>query len=139
MPAPIFSDRLEERHVHELHALYKNEWWTRTRTLAETRRVLEHSDFVFAFFDESDGRLVAFARVLTDRVFKALVFDVIVAPERRGDGLGPLLVERIFAHPELSAVRHIELYCLSELVPFYEKLGFSTDVGGVRLMRRNAS
>jgi GNAT superfamily N-acetyltransferase len=139
MPQLVSCDRLEERHVHELHALYQNEWWSRKRTLAETRRVLEHSDFVFALLDAPGGRLVAFARVITDRVFKALVFDVIVAPDRRGGALGPLLVERIFEHPELKAVKHLELYCLPELVPFYEKLGFSPDVGGVRLLRRNAS
>jgi len=138
MSAFTFADRLEERHILELHALYRNEWWTRTRTLADTRRVVEHSDFLFAFLDGGDGRLVAFARVLSDRVFKALIFDVIVAPDRRGDGLGPLLLERVLSHPELGNVKHVELYCLPELVPFYEKLGFSTDVGGVRLMRRNA-
>ena len=131
-----FTDRLEERHVHELHALYQNEWWTRGRTLDETRRVVEHSDLVFAFLDETDGHLVAFARVITDRVFKALVFDVIVAPERRGDGLGPRLLDRILTHPVLTDVKHLELYCLPELVPFYEQLGFSTELGGVRLMRR---
>ena len=134
----LFTDRLEERHVHELHALYRNEWWSRERTLDETRRVLEHSDFVFAFLDEADGHLTAFARVLSDRIFKALIFDVIVAPERRGDGLGPRLVGRILSHPELARVKHFELYCLPELVPFYEKLGFSTEIGGVHLMRRTA-
>jgi GNAT superfamily N-acetyltransferase len=129
-----FTDRLEERHLHDLHALYQNEWWTRGRTLDETRRVVADSDFVFAFVD--DERLVAFARVVTDRVFKALVFDVIVAPERRGDGLGRMLLERITMHPVVGGVKHLELYCLPELVSFYETLGFSTDVGDVRLMRR---
>ncbi len=134
----LFTDRLEERHIHELHALYRNEWWSRERTLEETRRVLEHSDFVFAFLDSTDRRLVAFARVLTDRIFKALVFDVIVAPECRKSGLGPRLVSRILSHPELARVKNFELYCLPELVPFYEKLGFSTEIGGVHLMRRVA-
>jgi GNAT superfamily N-acetyltransferase len=138
MQSLTFTDRLEERHVHELHALYQNEWWTRGRTLAETRRVLEHSDFLFAFLGEPDGRLVAFARVVTDRVFKALVFDVIVAPDCRSDGLGRMLLDRILAHPVLQGVKHLELYCLPELVPLYEKFGFSTDMGGVRWMRRTA-
>ena len=26
-------------------------------------------------------------------------------------------------HPELARVRHFELYCLPELVPFYEDMG----------------
>jgi len=39
------------------------------------------------------------------------------------------------ADPRLSRVKHFELYCLPELEPFYESFGFSTEAGGVRLMR----
>jgi predicted GNAT family N-acyltransferase len=71
-------------------------------------------------------------------VFKALIFDVIVAPNRRDEGLGRHLIEKILQDSDLKKVKHIELYCLPELVPFYEKFGFSTDVSGVSLMRRKA-
>ena len=128
--------KLGEHHIHDLHGLYRGEWWTRGRGLGDVRRMLEHSDFVFGFSDVPGDRLVAFARVLTDRVFKALVFDVIVANEHRGDGLGRRLMERIIRHPDLENVRHMELYCLPDMVGFYEKWGFSTDVSGVSLMRR---
>jgi predicted GNAT family N-acyltransferase len=138
MPQPTYSlrSKLDERHVRELHALYQGEWWTRGRSLDDVRRVVEHSGLVFAISDQADDRLLAFARVLTDRVFKALIFDVIVAPDRRAEGLGRRLMDFIVAHPNLESVRHIELYCLPEVVPFYEKWGFSTDVAGVTFMRR---
>jgi len=42
----------------------------------------------------------------------------------------------IVEHPDLRAVRHFELYCLPELRGFYERWGFSSDVGGIVLMRR---
>ena len=38
-------------------------------------------------------------------------------------------------HPRLREARHVELYSLPELIPFYERWGFSTDVGGVRFQR----
>ena len=135
MPALNFTDDLEERHRPRAACPLPKRVVDRGRTLDETRGVVKHSDFVFAFVDEG-GRLVAFARVITDRVFKALVFDVIVAPDRRGDGLGRMLVDHIVTHPVIAGVKHLELYCLPELVPFYEAMGFSTDVGGVRFMRR---
>ena len=140
MPQPTYSFRttLEERHVRELHALYQGEWWTRGRSLDEVRRMIEHSDLLFALCDQTGDRLLAFARVLTDRVFKALIFDVIVAPGRRTEGLGRRLMDSIVGHPRLAGVRHFELYCLPDMVPFYEKWGFSTDVGGVTFMRRKA-
>ena len=33
--------------------------------------------------------------------------------------------------------RTLELACLPERETFYERLGFTTDVGGIRLMRRS--
>jgi GNAT superfamily N-acetyltransferase len=98
--------------------------------------MVEHSDYVFAANSLPDGRLVGFARVLTDRVFKALVFDVIVAPDHRADGIGRGLMEQIVGHSDLRKVAHLELYCLPEMAPFYERWGFSTDVSGLQLMRR---
>jgi predicted GNAT family N-acyltransferase len=131
-----YSDRMDDGHLLELHRLYQTEWWSRGRTMDDVKRVLEHSDFVFPIFSEPAHRLVAFARVLSDRVFKALIFDVIVAAEHRGERLGRMLMDRIVRHPELDRVKHFELYCLPDLVPFYEKWGFSTDVGGVAFLRR---
>lgn len=129
-------EELTEEQVLELHRLYGGEWWSKDRTIEETRRVLAGSKPVFGVVESGSGRLVAFARVVTDGVFKALVFDVIVDPDHRGSGLGDALLNRILDHPDLRAVRSVELYCLPDLVPFYERLGFTTDVGGVRLMRK---
>lgn len=78
---------------------------------------------------------MAFARVLTDFAIKALIFDVIVDGNYRQQGLGKKLVDAVVAHPALKAVRHLELYCLPELVPFYERWGFTDSLGGLRLMR----
>jgi GNAT superfamily N-acetyltransferase len=136
-PQYKFTATLNEQQIQQLHALYQGEWWTRGRTLSDVRTMLENSSFIFSLCDESVGDLVAFARVLTDRVYKALIFDAIVAPKHRDEGLGRHLIEHIIQHPDLNKVRHLELYCLPELIPFYEKLGFSTEVSGVCLMRRN--
>jgi ribosomal protein S18 acetylase RimI-like enzyme len=127
---------LTDAQVRQLHALYRNEWWTRDRTLDEVRRMLAQSDYVFGLTEPGSGALVAFARVLTDRVFKAFVFDVIVAPAHRGRKAGRAIVDAVLEHPDLAAVRHWELYCLPEMVSFYRQWGFSADVGGVVLLRR---
>ena len=131
-----FQSQMSERHVNELHILYQSEWWTRGRTLDDVKTMLESSNRIFALCDTSNGRLVAFARVLTDGVFKAFIFDVIVAADVRNEGLGRRLIEAIADCPDLKDVRHFELYCLPELVPFYQKMGFFTDVSGVCLMRK---
>jgi predicted GNAT family N-acyltransferase len=137
-PGYTVVEALTENQMRQLHALYQGEWWTRGRSLDDVRRMIEGCDFVVGLCVNPGGRLAAFARVLTDGVYKALVFDVIVALDCRDQGLGRRLMEWIVGHPTLGRVRHIELYCLPDMVPFYEKWGFSTDVSGVVFMRRTA-
>ena len=125
---------LSERHIAQLHALYQGEWWARGRTLEDTRRCVRGSQICLGITSEDDD-LIGFVRVLTDFTFKALLFDVIVAPCERGKGLGNKLLVLVKNHELLQSVRHIELYCLPEMFAFYEKHGFSASVGDVRLMR----
>ena len=132
-------DHLSEEQISQLMALYRNEWWTKARTLAEVRRMLAHTDFIFAICEKESRRLVAFTRVLSDRVYKALLFDVIVAPEHREHQLGRALMNAVLNHAELKNVRHFELYCLPEMEAFYEKWGFTKELGGVNFMRRTTT
>jgi GNAT superfamily N-acetyltransferase len=132
---PVTS--LTDTQVRELHQLYQNEWWTKGRSLEQIERMLDHSDYVFGLCDSETRNLVAFARLLTDRTFKAFIFDVIVAPAHRKRGVGKVIIDRILAHPDLVSVKHFELYCLPELVPFYERWGFSAAaVNGIVLLRK---
>jgi GNAT superfamily N-acetyltransferase len=129
-------DRLSEDHVRDLHALYQREWWSEGRTLPDIRRMLDHSDALAAFVDGETGRLAAFARVLTDYTYKALIFDVMVDERHRGAGLGRMVMDAVLSHPDLQAVEHFELYCRPEMVPFYERWGFTAELGELQLMRR---
>lgn len=126
--------QLNDKHIEQLHVLYQNESWSKGRSLEETRHVVRSSQLCVALIDR-EGNLAAFSRVLTDTIFKALIFDVIVNEKYRGEGLGAELINTIKKHQLLARVKHFELYCLEELNNFYEKFGFSTDVSNMRLMR----
>jgi GNAT superfamily N-acetyltransferase len=143
MPAEIavessyqFVSRLTSEHIEQLWRMYQDEWWSRGRRIEDVRRMIRHADLVFAYCHPETGRLAAFARVLTDFVYKAVVFDVIVERTHRGLGLGRMLLEAITSHPALLFVEHLELYCRPEMVPFYEKWGF-TDLDQLHFMRKS--
>lgn len=123
-----------QENIQSLFALYQQAWWTSTRTFEETKQVVESSQLCFGLINEN-GSLVGFARVITDFIFKAFIFDVIIEPSYRNKGLGVLLIDSIKSHTRLKNVKHLELYCLPDLEKFYEQLGFTSDVAGVRLMR----
>lgn len=135
-PAFDVVTTLDERQIEQLYALYQREWWTKGRSLASTRQCVKGSQICLGLVDDK-GDLVAFTRVITDYTFKALVFDVIVAEHARGLGLGDRLMRLVLEHEALRSVKHIELYCLPALIPFYVGSGFSDEVGDIRLMRRN--
>ena len=104
--------------------------------LDDIRRMLDHSDFLFGYATPGDERLIGFARVLSDRVYKALIFDLIVDPQYRNAGIGRRLMEVIVHHPELRRVKHFELYCLPEMEAYYGQWGFTDKIGDIKLLRR---
>ena len=127
---------LTETQIEELVALFGLEWWTRGRDPDSVRAMLSSPGLVFALVVPTTERLAAFARVLTDGVYFAIILDVIVASDFRGRRVGRRLVEEICGHPGLADVKSLELVCQPELAPFYRKWGFSEEVGGSTLMRR---
>jgi RimJ/RimL family protein N-acetyltransferase len=127
---------LSPDQVDDLMRLFQREWWTARRERNEVVKMLDQSPLNFAYADKETGELVAFARAITDYVYKALILDVIVDIEHRGEGLGALLIDTILKHPEIAAVRHVELYCREDLKPFYKRWGFHETAGAVCFLRR---
>lgn len=131
-----FVNRLTGAQIEQLWRMYQGEWWSRGRNLNDVRRAVEHSSLICAYCDPASGCLVAFARVLTDFVYKAVIFDVIVDRPHRRRGLGRMLLEAVTSQPALLFVEHIELYCRPELVRFYKRWGFTADLDELCFMRK---
>ena len=51
-------------------------------------------------------------------------------------GLGHMLIEQVITHDKLQSVQSFELYCKEDKIPFYEKWGFTDEIGDLHLMRR---
>lgn len=116
-------EMLTEPQIADLHALYQSEWWTQGRSLDDVRIMVENSSLMIGLVDQNE-RLVGFCRVLTDFVFRATIYDVIVAAALRGESLGRRLMDSVSRHPRLQRVSTIWLCCNPDVVPFYEKWGF---------------
>jgi GNAT superfamily N-acetyltransferase len=129
-------EQLTTEQIRDLHTLYQSEWWTRDRDLLDVQRMVENSDVIVGLCETRTKELIGFTRVITDYVYKALVLDVIVKDSYRGKQLGRILVDTIFEHPTLIGVKHFELYCRPEMLPFYSKWGFTEDLGKLHFMRK---
>jgi predicted GNAT family N-acyltransferase len=136
MNEPESVEILTDPQIEQLHELYQGEWWSKGRSLEDTRDAVRNSSLVFGFVEPLTGRLIGFCRVLTDFTFRATVYDVIVAPEFRGQGLGQRIMKSVLAHPRLQRVGSITLACTKLMTRFYERFGFSTMPDDVVWMRR---
>ncbi|MBM4128320.1 MAG: GNAT family N-acetyltransferase [Nitrospira sp.] len=120
-PAVTFSETTN-LDAAQLLRLFHQAPWAKNRTLHDAKVMLDHSDVVLCAWD--GDRLVGFGRVLTDFVYRATIWDVIVDQAYQKQGIGTELVQRILTHPQLNKV---ELFWLCTRRPgFYEKLGFSS-------------
>ena len=115
-----FSDRKDFDAAQLIH-LYRQAPWAKHRALEQAQAMLAKTDVVISAWDGT--RLVGFGRVLTDYVFRASIWDVIVDHEYQKRKIGTEIVRRILDHPTLQQV---ELFWLCTRMPgFYERLGFS--------------
>jgi ribosomal protein S18 acetylase RimI-like enzyme len=108
----------------QLLQLYACAPWAARRTADQIREMLLHTDLAVSVWDGE--RLVGFGRVLTDYVYRASIWDVIVHPQYQGRDIGTHIIERILHHPDLKQVELFWL-CTRDKQAFYEKLGFSAD------------
>ncbi len=115
-----FSDRNDFDAAQLIH-LYRQAPWAKHRALEQAQAMLAKTDVVISAWD--GPRLVGFGRVLTDYVFRASIWDVIVDRDYQGRKIGTEIVRRILEH---STLQQVELFWLCTRMPgFYERLGFS--------------
>jgi ribosomal protein S18 acetylase RimI-like enzyme len=109
-------------HPQQLLSLFDQTDWAGNRSLDDTTRMLAHTDVAISAWDGST--LVGFGRVLTDYVFRASIWDVIVDRSYQDRDIGKEIVQRILTHPHLERVELFWL-CTRRYQGFYASLGFS--------------
>lgn len=116
-----FSDH-KDFDPQYLLALFEQTDWARGRALEDIQRMLVETDVMISAWDGS--RLVGFGRVLTDYVYRASIWDVIVDVSYQDQDIGKGLVQRILRHTSLVRVELFWL-CTRRYQGFYASLGFS--------------
>jgi ribosomal protein S18 acetylase RimI-like enzyme len=120
-PAITYSDK-NDFDAAQMVRLFHQAPWAKDRTTEEAKEMLCHTDLTVCAWDRDV--LVGFGRVLTDFVYRATIWDVIVDQAYQKQGIGAEIVQRILHHPRLQKV---ELFWLCTRRPgFYEKLGFTS-------------
>lgn len=104
------------------HAMIARTYWAEGRTREKVHRSIDRS-LCLGLYHE--GRMIGFARAVTDRVFFSWIMDLIIEEEFRGRGLGKWLTECLLAHPDIRDTK-VRL-STKDAHGLYEQYGFTRE------------
>ena len=102
--------------------LFEQAPWSKGRTRHDAQTMVQHTNLLITAWDGE--RVVGCGRVLTDYVYRASIWDVIVDGRYQGQEIGTEIINRILSHSTLQRVELIWL-CTRDKQAFYETLGFN--------------
>jgi GNAT superfamily N-acetyltransferase len=111
------------RPQHKVDAALKNSFLVASLTLEEP-----------GCTEPEKRRLIGTARCTSDGAFNATLWDVMVDPDFQGYGLGKALLELMVRSLLKRDISNITLFADSNVVEFYERLGFDCDPEGIKGM-----
>jgi N-acetylglutamate synthase-like GNAT family acetyltransferase len=117
-----FSDRKSDVDLEQLRGLLQiAAFWASERSIEDLSIAVANSEPVIAVKDGE--RLIGFARATSDGIYRATIWDVVIHPDYRSQGLGSKLVETVLSHPKMNRVERTYLMTTHQQ-GFYEKIGF---------------
>jgi N-acetylglutamate synthase-like GNAT family acetyltransferase len=111
--------------------LEDHSFWARGRRRRDLGRMVLGSQAVVSAW--CNGSLVGFGRATSDGVFRAVLWDVVVAGDHRGRGLGRRIVAELLTCPPVLRAQRVYLMT-TDSAGFYQHLGFSRGHGQQLLM-----
>ncbi|MFS6826598.1 GNAT family N-acetyltransferase [Cyanobium sp. ATX-6F1] len=120
-------------HLGGLQALLDgHSFWAAGRSRGDLARMLGHSQAIVSAWQGRE--LVGFGRATSDGVFRAVLWDVVVASGHQGEGLGRRIVGALLHSPAVARAERVYLMTTNSS-GFYRRLGFSPEHGQELLLR----
>jgi GNAT superfamily N-acetyltransferase len=104
--------------------LFRSSGWTEAFDVPEERLVASLPSAWYGVCARLDGEVVGAGLVLSDGNLHALIVDVIVVPELRGQGIGTEIMHRLVARCQEAGILQTQLFSARGKRRFYERLGF---------------
>ncbi|MBQ8922308.1 MAG: GNAT family N-acetyltransferase [Oscillospiraceae bacterium] len=103
--------------------------WENAPSEEQTALALEHSIFRISVYDGEEP--VAMARMIGDFGLDYYIKDVVVKPEYQKKGIGRMMMKECIKFIRKNGVSgtdiYVELCAMPDVMPFYEKFGFSSN------------
>lgn len=106
-----------------------NTVWNEAPSLRQTELAMKHTAFRVSVWD--NDKIVAMARMIGDLGLNYYIKDVVVKPEYQHKGIGRMMINELLKFADKNGISgtgiYIELCAMPDKIPFYQKLGFSSN------------
>ena len=116
--------RAELPTAEEFERLFRSSGWTEALEVAADRLAATLPHAWYGICARRGGQIAGTGFVLSDGVLHALIVNVIVMPEMRGNGIGTEIMKRLVARCQEAGVLQVQLFSARGKRGFYERLGF---------------
>ncbi|MDC0703818.1 GNAT family N-acetyltransferase [Priestia megaterium] len=113
------SNCIENVEWSRMKDIYHSVGWT-NHNEEKIKKVFQSSNVVAIAYDEDN--IAGFGRALSDGVFNAAIYDVVVDEHYQNKGIGQKIIENLLA--QLKDISCVHLVSTSGNEEFYKKAGF---------------
>ena len=101
--------------------LNKNAFWAKNRTINDLQKCLANSDVIISLWDGYE--IVGFGRALSDGVFRAVLWDIVIDKNHQGKGYGKTIVKNLLNSKKIKNTKKVYLMTTNKKL-FYSKFDF---------------
>lgn len=114
-----FSNSIENVEWSRMKEIYHSVGWT-NHNEEKIKKVFQSSNVVTIAYDEDN--IAGFGRALSDGVFNAAIYDVVVDERYQNKGIGQKVIKNLLA--QLDDISCVHLVSTAGNEEFYRKAGF---------------
>ncbi|MBX4159778.1 GNAT family N-acetyltransferase [Priestia megaterium] len=114
-----FSNSIENVEWSRMKEIYQSVGWA-NHNEEKIKKVFQLSNVVAIAYDEDN--IAGFGRALSDGVFNAAIYDVVVDEHYQNKGIGQKIIENLLA--QLKDISCVHLISTAGNEEFYRKAGF---------------
>lgn len=114
-----FSHSIENVEWSRMKEIYRSVGW-KNHDEEKIKKIFQTSSVVAIAYDEN--KITGFGRALSDGVFNAAIYDVVIDKDYQNKGIGQQIIENLLA--QLKDISCVHLVSTSGNEEFYKKAGF---------------
>ncbi len=113
--------------------LNKNTFWAQNRSLNQLKKMIANSSSIVTLWEEK--KLIGFGRATSDNIYRAVLWDIVIAEDYQKHGFGKILVNSLQKSKSVKDVEKVYLMT-TNCKDFYESCGFTRTRNQTLLLKK---